>query len=198
MKQKEKDKAAARGAKPVEFVVASDGIAVVVNPGNPVHDLTTEQIKKIFTGAYERWSQVGGPDERIIVLSRESSSGTYVSFQEHVLAKQDYSPRARLMPATSAIVQAVSNDRWAVGYVGLGYDVEARGKVRMVRVKKDVASAPVTPSEAAVLSGEYPIARPLHLYTLGEPKGAVRDFIDFALGPEGQRIVRETGYVSVK
>jgi phosphate transport system substrate-binding protein len=198
MKQKEKDKAAAGGARPVEFVVARDGIAVVVNPENPVSELTMEELKKIFTGAYENWLQVGGPDEGILVLSRESSSGTYVFFKDHVLKKQDYAVTARLMPATSAIVQSVASDRWAIGYVGLGYAVEAGDKVKTVLVKADEEAPAVEPSEETVMSGEYPIARPLHLYTLGEPRGAAKAFIDFALGPEGQRIVRETGYVAVR
>lgn len=198
MKQKEKDQAAARGATPVEFTVALDGIAVVVNPANPVNEVTMEHLKKIFTGAWKSWSQVGGPDERIIVLSRESSSGTYVFFQEHVLGQQDYTPEARLMPATSAIIQAISSDRWAIGYVGLGHATEAAGRVKMLRVKRDQASPAVVPSEKAVRSGEYPIARPLYLYTLGQPKEPVRAFIEFALGHEGQKIVSKMGFVTAK
>jgi phosphate transport system substrate-binding protein len=198
MKEKERKLAAERGKEPTEFVVARDGIAVVVHPENPVEELTLEQLKKIFTGAYERWSQVGGPDQGIIVLSRESSSGTYVFFQEHVLKKEDYTERARLMPATSAIIQTASADKWAIGYVGLGYALEAKGKVRVLRVKVDKDKAAVTPSEETVKSGAYPIARPLYLYTLGAPAGVVKDFVDFALGADGQKIVVDTGYVAVK
>jgi len=198
MKQKEKDLAAQKKIEPVEFVVARDGIAVVVNPDNPIDVLTLEQICKIYTGAYTNWNQVGGSDEPIGVLSRESSSGTYVFFQEHVLQKKDYRQDARLMPATSSIIQSVSADQWSIGYVGLGYAVEAAGKVKMLGVKADAEAAAVMPSEKTVDTGEYSIARPLHLYTAGDPKGPVKKFIDFCLGPDGQKIVRQTGYVPVK
>ncbi len=198
MKQKEKDLAAQKKIEPVEYVVARDGIAVVVNPANPIDALTLEQIRKIYTGAYTRWSQVDGPDEPIVVLSRESSSGTYVFFQEHVLQKKDYRQDARLMPATSSIIQSVSADKWSIGYVGLGYAVEAAGKVKMLGVKAGDEAAVVMPSEETVDTGAYSIARPLHLYTAGDPEGPVKEFIDFCLGPEGQKIVRQTGYVPLR
>ena len=198
MKEKENDLAAEKSIDPKEFVVARDGIAVVINPENPIKALTLEQIRKIYTGEYKSWSQVGGPDDQIVVLSRESSSGTYVFFQEHVLEKKDYRQDARLMPATSAIIQSVSADKWSIGYVGLGYAVEAGEKAKMLGVKVDDEAAVVMPSEKTVDSGEYSIARPLHLYTAGDPQGSVKEFIDFCLGPEGQKIVRETGYVPLR
>ncbi len=197
MKESERELARHKGIQPVETVVARDGIAVVVNPNNPARELTLEQLKKIFTGAYANWSQVGGPDHDIIVLSRESSSGTYVFFQEHVLNKEDYAPTARLMPATSAIIQAASSDRWAIGYVGIGYAEEAGNDVKVVAVKADENAQAVVPSSETVKSGTYSIARPLFLYTNGQPTGTVKEFVDFALSAEGQRIVRETGYVTI-
>jgi len=197
MKESERARIAQGGSQAVETVVARDGIALVVNPHNPVEELTIEQLRKIYTGAYTQWSQVGGPAQDIIVLSRESSSGTYVFFQEHVLNKEDYAQTARLMPATSAIIQAVTTDRWAIGYVGIGYAVEAGERVKIVRVKADASSPAVTPSDATVKSGEYSIARPLYLYTKGAPTGAAKGFVDFCLSAEGQRIVRETGYVPI-
>lgn len=198
IKDKETKLISQQGKSVKEWVVARDGIAVVIHPDNPADTLSMEQLKKIFTGAYTTWKQVGGPDEDIIVLSRESSSGTYVFFQKTVLKKEDYARSARLMPATSAIIQAVSTDKWAVGYVGLGYALGARGAVKMVKVKVDDAVAPVTPSEGTVMSGDYPIARPLHLYTKKDLSPLAQAFIDFALSAEGQRIVKETGYVAVK
>jgi phosphate transport system substrate-binding protein len=198
MKSREIKLAENKGIKPVEHVVARDGIAVVVNPENPVGTLTIEQIGKIYTGAYTNWNQVGGPDKPILVLSRESSSGTYVFFQEHVLKKKDYTTKARLMPATSAIIQSVSVDDWAIGYVGLGYAIEAGDKVKMLSVKEDSEASAVIPSEKTVSSGEYSIARPLHLYTKGEPTGAIKDFIGFCLSEKGQKIVKKTGYVAVQ
>jgi phosphate transport system substrate-binding protein len=198
MKDKEIAEAQAKGFTPVANTVARDGIAVIVNPANPISELTQEQIAKIYTGAYTNWSQLGGPDQKIIVLSRESSSGTYIFFQEHVLKMKDYTVEARLMPATSAIVQSVAADKWAIGYVGLGYAVEAKGKVKILAVKADDAAPAVVPSEATVISGQYSIARGLYLYTKGKPEGPVKDFIDFCLGPEGQKIAVEIGYVPVK
>lgn len=197
IKPKEMKLAEQKGIEPMEHVVARDGIAVVVHPENPVSELTIEQLGKIFTGAYTNWNEVGGPDQRIIVLSRESSSGTYVFFQEHVLKKKDYTTKARLMPATSAIIQSVSSDKWSIGYVGLGYAAEAGDKVKTLAVKEDNSSPAVIPSEETVKSGAYSIARPLHLYTKGEPEGTIKEFLDFCLSDAGQKIVRETGYVAV-
>jgi phosphate transport system substrate-binding protein len=198
IKGKEIDLARQKGMEITEWVVARDGIAVVVHPDNPAGTLSMEQLKKIFTGAYTSWKQVGGPDQNIIVLSRESSSGTYVFFQKTILKKEDYAQTARLMPATSAIIQAVSTDKWAIGYVGLGYALGARGAVKMVNVKLDDTSAPVTPSEKTVMAGKYPIARPLHLYTKKHMSPLAKAFVDFALSAKGQHIVKETGYVAVK
>jgi len=195
IKEKETTLAEKRNVHPKEIVVARDGIAVVVNPSNPVSALSIEQLGKIFTGAYTNWSQVGGPDQNIIVLSRESSSGTYVFFQEHVLNKKDYTPKARLMPATSAIIQAVGEDKWAIGYVGLGYAVEAGNKVKPLAVSD--GGPAIAPSEATVKSGEYSISRPLFLYTNGEPTGQIKDFVDYCLNKKGQQIVRDTGYIAI-
>jgi len=198
MKEKEITQAAEKGITAVENTVASDGIAVIVNPANPINELPQEQIAKIYTGAYTNWKQLGGPDQPIMVLSRESNSGTYVFFQEHVLKMKDYAAHTRLMPATSAIVQSVGADIWAIGYVGLGYAVESEGKVKMLAVKADDTSPAVIPSEQTVLSGQYSIARGLYLYTNGTPEGQVKNFVDFCLSPEGQKIAVETGYVPVK
>jgi phosphate transport system substrate-binding protein len=198
IKSKELELAKEKGIQPVEIVTARDGIAVVVNPGNPVSELTIEQIGKIYTGAYFNWEQVGGPDKPIVVLSRESSSGTYVFFQKRVMYKKDYTRDAMLMPSTSAIVQSVAQDRWAIGYVGLGYALEAAAKVKILRVKETIESPAIAPSVATVQSGQYPIARPLHIYTNGAGTGAVKEFLEFVLSPAGQEIVLETGYVPVR
>ena len=197
MEEKEKKLAEQRGIAPKEFTVAQDGIAIVVHPSNPVKELSLEQLRKIYTGAYTNWSQVGGPNLGIIVLSRESSSGTYIFFQEHVLRKEDYAQTARLMPATSAIIQSTAADQGSIGYVGIGFATEAKDKVKIVNVKMDDKSVAVTPSEETVKSGAYPIARPLYLYTKGEPSGLSKGFIAFALSQDGQKIVQGTGYVTV-
>ncbi|MFH1881816.1 MAG: phosphate ABC transporter substrate-binding protein [Planctomycetota bacterium] len=198
IKENELTLAIQKDIHPHEIVVARDGIVVVVNPDNPINELTTGQLRKIFTGDFPRWSDVGGPDEEIIVLSRESSSGTYVFFQEMVLKKQDYRLDAKLLPATSAIIQSASTDKWAIGYVGLGYAIAATDKVKIIAVKADDKSAAVIPSDQTVKSGQYPIARPLYLYLDGEPDGTIKKFIDFCLSSEGQSIVTETGYIAIK
>ena len=198
IKNKELQLALQKNIHPHEIAMAKDGIAVVVHPDNPVNELTLEQLSKIFTDKSFRWSNVGGPDEPIIVLSRESSSGTYVFFQEMVLKKQDYMQDAKLMPATSAIIQSVSTDKSAIGYVGLGYALAAEDKVKIIAVKADDSSPAVMPSDQTVKSGQYPIARPLFLYLNGEPKGTVKQFIDFCLSPEGQAAVKDTGYISIQ
>ncbi|NQV40985.1 MAG: PstS family phosphate ABC transporter substrate-binding protein [Candidatus Marinimicrobia bacterium] len=197
IKAKEVTLAGERGLSPNEIITSRDGIAVVVNPENPISELTIEQIGKIYTGVYTKWSDLGGPDQDIVILSRESSSGTYVFFQGHVMKKKDYSPDAMLMPSTSAIIQSVTQDKWAIGYVGLGYGVQAGEKVKMLAVKNDADSPAVVPSVASVQDATYGIARPLHFYTNGVPTGVTKAFVDFVLSDAGQAIVLETGYVPV-
>jgi phosphate transport system substrate-binding protein len=198
IKEDEKRLAEQKGISPVELPVAQDAIAVIVNPDNPVNELTMEQMKEIFSGAASNWNHItGGLDRPIFVLSRESSSGTYVFFQERVLSKLDYTHRARLMPGTSAVVQNVSADMWSIGYVGLGYALEAIDQVKIIRVKIDEKSPPVIPSEESARKAEYPIARLLYFYTNGNPQGLVKKFIEFCLSNKGQKIVSETGYVKI-
>lgn len=183
---------------PAQFTVAIDGIAVVVHPENPVKELSLNQLRDIFTGRLQNWSEVGGVDGQVLVFSRESSSGTYVFFQEHAMDKQDYTPLARLLPGTSALVQAVASDRFNIGYVGLGYVEEAAGKVRALRIRGSEQLPAVVPSVATVLDNSYPLARPLYIYTSGTPRGTAKKFIDFCLSGQGQGIVRTSGYVPVK
>jgi phosphate transport system substrate-binding protein len=196
MQQKEKDQAAAKNITPVEKVIAYDGIAVIIHPENPVKELTMDQIKKIYTGVFKSWKDVGGPDESINILSRESNSGTYVFFQEHVLIKENFAPTVKLMPASSSIVQTVTSDKWAIGYVGLGYTKDA--KVKVLPVKKDDSAPAIMPSHTTVLDKTYGIARPLFMYFNGEPGGNLKNFFEFAVSDEGQKIVDETGYVTLK
>jgi phosphate transport system substrate-binding protein len=197
IKDEETKAGEAKGITPKENPVARDGIAVVVNPENPISELTIEQLKKIFTGAVTNWKDVGGNDEPIGLLSRESSSGTYEFFREHVMNKEDYSSKARLMPATSAIIEAVKQDKGAIGYVGLGYAIEAGDAVKRLKVKTDANAPAVEPTEETVKSGEYGIARSLYLYTNGEPQGLAKAYLDFALSDAGQKIVVEQGYVTL-
>ena len=197
MKDKEQNLAKANKVSPVEIPVARDGIALIVHPENPVNSLTIDQLRLIYTGKITNWKEVGGADTPILLLSRESSSGTFVFFQEHILNKEDFSPSARLLPGTSALVLAVAADRGAIAYVGLGFAEEAKGKAKTLGVQAKDQPNPVVPSEETVVSGTYPVSRPLFFYTNGTPKDTIKQFIDFCLSPAGQKIVRETGYVPV-
>ncbi len=195
---KEMELATGRGVSPVEVSVALDGIAVIVHPHNKLEEFSLNQLQGIFTGKVTNWQEVGGEDRPILVFSRESSSGTYVFFQEHVMSRQDYAARARLLPGTSALVQGVAADIGAIGYVGLGYVREAGDRVKAVRIQNSDGEPSIAPSEKTVQDGSYPIARPLFLYTNGEASGTAKDFMAFILSEQGQKIVREAGYVSIE
>lgn len=194
----ETEKAKQKGIIPSQTVVARDGIAVIVHPSNPINELTMEQLAKLYTGATADWKEVGGNAGGVVLLSRESSSGTYAFFQEHVLKKQDYSPRARLMPATSSIIQAVSEDVTAIGYVGLGYVQEAGQTVKTLKIKANADAPSVTPSETTVRDGSYSIARPLYFYLGGSVSKEVQDFVKYCVSEAGQKVVREKGFVTVQ
>jgi phosphate transport system substrate-binding protein len=129
-------------------------------------------------------------------LSRESNSGTYVYFQEHVLNKADFASTVRLMPSSGAIVQALKDDQWAIGYAGVAYGENSA--IKILNVKKSTDAPGVYPNEAAVHDGSYPISRPLLLYTNGKPSGEIKNFMDWCMTPDGQKIVVETGYMTAK
>ncbi|MCD4813909.1 PstS family phosphate ABC transporter substrate-binding protein [bacterium] len=198
IKGKEVDRGKGMGIDIIEHIVARDGIAVIVHPSNKVDALSMKQLKKMYIGEYKKWKQVGGTKKKIDLLSRDSSSGTYAFFQKKVLEKMDYSVRARRMPSNSAIVQSVSEDKYTIGYVGLGYLAEAGDKVKGLEIKADEKSAGVYPSQATVVDSSYVINRPLHLYTNGQPTGKVKAFLDFVMSVEGQKIVNDLGFVAIK
>jgi phosphate transport system substrate-binding protein len=178
----------------VEIKTAKDGLSVYVSENNPVKALDFAQLKGIYTGKIRNWKEVGGPDAKIIVYGRENSSGTYAYFQEKVLSGADYSPSVQGMPGTAAVVNAVSKDKFGIGYGGMAY---AKG-IRLVAIKKDAGSAAVVPSEATVKDGSYPISRYLYMYTTNRPAGAVKEYIDWVLSREGQDIAAKVGYFPVK
>lgn len=198
LSEQEKSSAGAKNLHLVEAAVARDALSIIVHPGNSIGELTMDQLRAIFTGSVANWKDVGGPDLGIVPVSRETSSGTYMFFLEHVLKKQDFAPNVLLLPATSAITQTVADSQGAIGYVGLGYAVEAGGKVKMIGVKESPEAPAVMPSTESVLAGSYPISRPLLLVVGQEPAGTVKEFIDFCLSPEGQAIVETSGYVKVQ
>jgi phosphate transport system substrate-binding protein len=181
-----------KGSIPVENVVAFDAVTMIINPQSPITSLTLAQLSDILTGKIANWKAVGGPDLAITVYSRESSSGTYAFVQEHVMGKADYVSSARLMPSTESIVQAVAQDRTAIGYVGLGYVTDA---TKTLGVAKDGQSASVMPSVLSVLDGSYPVARSLYIYSAGELSPLGQAFIEFCLSEPGAEITTEIGFV---
>lgn len=186
-------------SKNIDFrphTVARDGLAIVVHPTRKLGAIDLDQLRQVYNGTIQNWKALGSADEAIQVLSRESSSGTYGYFKEAVLKKDEYAREVRLMPSTAAIVQSVGQDSPAIGYVGLGYLKDA--PVKVVPVKKDAGAPAITPTPESVVKGTYPLARPLYFYTKGEPQGLAKKFIDFALSAAGQKIVVESGYVTVK
>jgi phosphate transport system substrate-binding protein len=200
MKPEEIAAAEANGITPVEFTVARDAIAVVVHPSNPVDGLTLQQISDIYTGKITNWSQVGGEDRPIVLLSRESNSGTYVYFLENVIRMGEkesdllFSPDTLLMPSSEGISTEVRQNPNAIGYDGLGYVTPDQ---KMVAVAIDASGPYVLPSIDTVNDGSYPISRPLYMYTAGEPTGEIKAYLDWILS-EGQVLVSKLGFVPLR
>lgn len=189
------------GFNPVERVIARDAIAVIVHPSNPVDELTIPQLSGIFTGKITDWQEVGGEDRPIVLLSRETNSGTHVYFLEQVVRMGDkndetlfFSPDTLLLPSSEGIGWEVRQNPNAIGYDGLGYVTDDM-KTIAVAAGPDQPYWP--PTVETVNSGDYPIARDLYMYTAGEPEGAIATYLDWILGPEAQKIVLELGFVPV-
>jgi phosphate transport system substrate-binding protein len=200
MKKEEIAAAQKNGIDPKEHTVARDAIAVVVHPSNPVQGLTIPQLADIYTGKIKNWQELGGDDRPIVLLSRESNSGTYVYFLENVVRqgkKSDlmFSPDTLLMPSSEGISNEVRQNPNAIGYDGLGYVTDDQ---KVLAVSKDDAGPHVLPSVDTVNDNTYPISRPLYMYTAGEPQGAVKIYLDWILGPEGQAIVPTLGFVPLQ
>jgi phosphate transport system substrate-binding protein len=189
IKDTELDKAVTRGKSIKAHVIAMDGIAVIVNPANKVNALTKKQVKDIYTGKISNWSQVGGDNQKIVVVSRDTSSGTFEAFGELALDKQKVRPDAIMQASNQAIASTVARTPGAIGYVGLGF---LSSSVKAVEIDG------VMPSKETVLNNKYPIGRPLFMYTNGVPQGLVKELIDFIKSPEGQKLVEEDGFVGLK
>ena len=199
MKPEEIAAAKKNGFDPVEFVVARDAIAVVVNPENPVDRLTLQQISDIYTGKVTNWREVGGEDRPIVLLSRESNSGTYVYFLENVIRLGEvsdllFSPDTLLMPSSEGISNEIRQNPNTIGYDGLGY---VTGDQKVIAVAGGVGQPYVLPAVATVNDGSYPISRPLYMYTAGEPSGHVKEYMDWILH-DGQVMVQELGFVPLQ
>jgi phosphate transport system substrate-binding protein len=180
----------AKGVDMKETTVAYDGIAVIVNTANSINGLTRKQVEQIFTGDVTDWSAVGGSGGKISVYTRNTSSGTYAEFKELAMKKRDYAQDSQKLAGNEQIAQEVGKNPSGIGYVGLAY-TKAAG-IRVVPI--DGAS----PSKESVLAKSYPYARPTFFYTNGEPTGVAKQFIDFTVGPEGQKIVEQVGFVPIK
>ena len=175
-----------------ELIIAYDALGVVVNPANKVGQLTREQLEGIFTGKITNWKVVGGDDLKIVVYSRETSSGTYEFFKEHVMNKKNYASTVLNMPATGGIIESVSQTKGAIGYVGLAY---LEKDVKALKVSFDKGKTFVAPSMATAKDKSYPITRPLYYYYLVKDTKSLKPFADFVLSSEGQNIVEKVGYV---
>ena len=201
IKEEEIEQAQANGIQPVEHIIARDAIAVIVNPENPVSELTLQQISDIYSGKITNWKEVGGEDRPIVRLSRETNSGTHVYFLETVLRlgkKEDktlFSMDTLLLPSSEGIIAEVRDNPNAIGYDGLGYVPK---DLKMIAIAKSAGEPFVLPSVETVNDKTYPIARDLYMYTAGEPTGIIKDYLDWILSPEAQEIVLQLGFVPIK
>ena len=198
MKPKEVEMALQRAVNPKEFVVAYDGVAVIVNKSNPVDRLTIEDLHRIFTGKTTNWKEFGGKNLHIVTLSREVSSGTHMYFKEEVIqlgkkdSKEEFSKETLLLTSSQAIVEEVAGNEGAIGYLGMGYLSDRTKALRIGRAREFYP-----PDVDDVLKKTYPLSRPLFMYTNGKPQGVVKLLIDFTLSPTGQKQFMETGFVPV-
>jgi phosphate transport system substrate-binding protein len=182
------------GYRGMEVRVARDGLSVYVHSSNPVKKLTIEQVRLIFTGKITNWKEVGGNDATIILYSRENNSGTYEFFKDHVLNKEDFAPQAQHMAGTAALINAVGKDKNSIGFGGAAY----MRNVRPLAIAKDASSEYVNPNEDNILSGAYPISRFLYFYMNQRPNGRYKEFIDWVISPDGQKVVKNVGYYPIK
>ena len=192
MKFDEKQKMSEAGKTAKEVIIAYDALAVIVNTGNKVSQLTRQQLEDVFTGKITNWKELGGDDLKIVVYSRETSSGTYEFFKEHVMKNKNYMNSVLSMPATGAIIQSVKQTKGAIGYVGLAY---LNKEVKALKVSYDGKTF-VEPTVANAKNKTYPIVRPLFYYYNSAKEKLVKAFIDFVLSAEGQKIVEQVGYIS--
>jgi len=200
IKQEEIDQAKSNGIDPVEHIIARDAIAVIVNPENPVSQLTLKQISDIYSGKISNWKEVGGEDRPIVKLSRETNSGTHVYFLETVLrlsSKEDktlFSMDTLLLPSSEGIIAEVRQNPNAIGYDGLGYVPD---DLKMISIAEEEGGAYVLPSIPTVNDKTYPIARDLYMYTNGQPEGLLKEYLDWIMSDTAQQIVAELGFVPV-
>jgi phosphate transport system substrate-binding protein len=200
IKDEEVKQAEANGIKPTEIVIARDAIAVIVNPENPVSQLTLQQISDIYSGKIKNWTEVGGEDRPIVRLSRETNSGTHVYFLETVLrlgqkdSKTLFSMDTLLLPSSEGIINEVRSNPNAIGYDGLGYVPK---DLKIIAVAKAAGEAYVLPSAETVNAKTYAVARDLYMYTAGEPTGGIKAYLDWIVSDSAQEIVTKLGFVPI-
>jgi len=204
IKQQEIDQANANGVEPYEIQVATDALSVIVNPANPVSELTITQLSAIYTNQITNWREVGGNDAPIVAIARDTNSGTHVFFKEHVVQMAglpaedkslEYGSKVLLLPSTEQGVSEIARNPNAIFYPGLGY---VTSTVKPLAIKKTADTPGVLPSVETALDGSYPVARPLLYYTNEVPTGIIKSFIDYCLSTEGQAKVIEIGYVPLR
>ena len=201
IKSEEIENAQANGIDPVEHIIARDAIAVIVNPENPVSQLTLKQISDIYSGKIDNWSAVGGDDRPIVRLSRETNSGTHVYFLETVLRLGNsdddtlFSRDTLLLPSSEGIIAEVRQNPNAIGYDGLGYVPD---DLKVIKIAEAEGMPYVQPMVSTVNDKSYPIARDLYMYTAGEPTGEIATYLDWIMGGEAQNIVRTLGFVPLR
>jgi phosphate transport system substrate-binding protein len=189
LKPEELDLAKSKGLNPVTHTIAIDAIVPIVNPKNPVKNLSIEQLSLIYQGKITNWKEVGGNDLQILAVSRDTSSGTYETWEKMVLHGAKVTPKAQLQASNGAIVQTVSKNKYAIGYIGLGY---------LNKSIKGISVNGVAASAAAASSGKYPLSRSLYMFTNGQPTGELADFVKFVYSAQGQKIVAKEGFVPIK
>lgn len=200
IKQEEIELMLAQGVDPIEFVVARDAIAVIINPDNPIQNLTLQQISDIYSGKYNNWSELGGEDRPIVRLSRETNSGTHVYFLEEVLRLGEpdndtlFAVDTLLLPSSEGITAEVRDNPNAIGYDGLGY---VTPEVKVVAISSGPTGEFILPSAESVNNGTYPIARDLYMYTSGQPTDIEKIYLDWILSPDAQVIVKDLGFVPI-
>ena len=167
------------------YLVAKDALCIYINPYNPVKNLKVEELKEIFECKINNWKELGGKNQKIIPVIRNLNSGTHFYFQEHVLGGDDYCSDVLIEPTTKSIIEYVENNEGAIGYGSIGY----KGDIVYAKIEG------IEPSEKSVQNDTYPIVRYLHFYTTQIPKGVVKEFVDWVLSPDGQRIVKQSGFI---
>ena len=198
-KPKEIEDAKDRNSSLYATKVARDGLAIIVNSSNNVKNVTTAQLAAVYLGKIRRWKDLGGKSDReIVLISRDSASGTFGFVQDEVLGGKPFAKNTLMLGSTEAICKAVAQSKDAIGYVGLAYAKEFKGKVRILSISRKTNQPGLVPTEKNIMDGTYPLFRFLLAYTLGKPKGTSAGFLKWCTGPEGQAMVKGAGYLPLK